>query len=136
MAELYTNWKNDTTYTFSTITSARLPDSYTNVKLSSISSYSAAVRIAGANLYSMWRQIYPSLPPGTPDAPERATWLTFESRSGETITLANDWIVGSSVVPVDFTQATVTVTDTTYADMMILRDFMTKRGMKFKIDFS
>lgn len=136
MASLYTDWKLSATYGFTTVNTPKLPSSYTLVKLVGMVSYSAAVRIDGNELYTKWRVIYPTLPEGTPDTPVNCEWLVFESQSGETIVLADVWINGPSVVPVDFTQATVTVTDTNNAQMMALRDFMSKSGMKFQITFA
>lgn len=131
----YTDWKNNATYSFSTTPTAKLPTRYDLVKLTGIVAYTAAKRIAGNDLYAMWRAIYPNLPEGTPDTPENSTWLVFESQTKEPIVLANDWINGGTVDATDYTQATVVVTDTSQEQMMVLRDFMNKLKMKYVIKF-
>lgn len=132
----YMDWKFGATYSFSSLQTTLLPSRYDLILLTAVGSYQAARRISGEDLYAMWRGIYPSLPPGTPDNPETATWLVFESQTGETIVLANDWINGDTVTATNFTQATVLVTDTNQDKMMVLRDFMTKLRMKFEIKFN
>lgn len=136
MANTYDNWKIGTTYSFGTLAPGVLPSRYTGIKLSSIASYSAASRIAGSSIYVQWRQIYPKLPKGTIDNPESAQWLVFDAPSGEVIVLANNWISESTVTATEFTQATITVTDTSRQQIDTLANFMTKLGMKFDVKFN
>lgn len=136
MAATYSNWKLGTTYSFGTLAPGVIPSRYAGIKLISISSYAAASRIAGASLYVQWRQIFPKLPQGTIDDPETAEWLVFESSEGEVIVLANNWISESTVTASDYTQATITVTETSRQQIDVLASFMTKLGMKFDVKFN
>lgn len=129
----YQHWKEGTTYSFDSISAPSLPRKYTGLKLNAVGTFRIASAFANSTLYAQWRIIYPSLPNGTPDAPESAKWLIFEASNGELIVLADNWIDGSSVTPIDFTQAAVLVTETNENDINILRDFMNRRGMKFQI---
>lgn len=129
----YDSWEIGETYSFSSIVPGILPINYQRVKLEGINRFSIAAQIAGQDLLSQWREIYPSLPAGTPDTPNVSRWFNFVSMGGEDIVLAEQWIDGSTVVVTDFLNFDVIVTESSTVKLARLRDYMNQEGTKYQI---
>lgn len=128
--QLYTDWQPGVTYSFDSTVPALLPTKYTQVKLECIATFDIAKVIDGPNALSMWRRIYPSLT-GITDDPSAATWLVFIAPSGERITLANPWILSTSVTPVNFIQQRFTLTQTSDAQVAQVTAFLNALQAKY-----
>ncbi len=50
-----------------------------------------------APIKQQYAQIYPSLPSGTPYAPDTCKFFIFKQLNGETVAIADQWIVDGSV---------------------------------------
>lgn len=129
----YQDWLPGETYTFNTIVPGILPISYTRVKLEGRNRFNVARQLSPQDLMADWRRIYPSLPAGTPDNPNAVNWLTFESMGGESITLAEEWIDGDTVVVTDFINFNIAVTESSSEQMGRIRDLLSQEGVKFAI---
>lgn len=128
--QLYSDWTIDTTYSFDTTAPAILPTKYTQVKLLGIFTFEVIKILEGANAYAMWRRIYPSLN-GVPDDPNAVTWLHFASSNGEKFSLANPWILDSTVTPVNFAQQRIILTQTNEAQVAKITAFLNAIQAKF-----
>lgn len=133
MSQPYNDWKVNTHYTFTTAAPGVLPAQYTDVAFSGQVSYSTAAKIGSINIYAQWRQIFPLLPPGTPDTPESADWYIFDMPDGSIVVLAAPWIDGGTVTPISFQQFDIALTQSNYTQMTQIRDFLNKIGAKFQI---
>jgi hypothetical protein len=121
--QLFDDWQTDVTYSFDSTVPAILPTRYTQVKLEGVTTFEIAKIIEGPNAYSMWRRIYPSLTDVTDD-PAAVKWLLFRASNGERITLANPWILSSSVTPVNFIQQRIILTQTSDAQVAKVTAFL------------
>lgn len=130
---IYTQWEIGKVYSFSSVVPALLPDTYQRLRLSSESSYEDAKLMAGTDIYSMWRKLYPHLPNGTPDTPSMSKWFIFRNEENEVVAMAEQWIDGSTVVVNDFINYSILVTDSNYTQMLRVRDILSQIGLKFQI---
>lgn len=131
----YDKWEPGETYSFTPIVSSPLPTEYRRCKLQGVNLYETALKLAGSDLYAQWRIIFPKLPAGTVDNPERQKWYHFTSMAGETIVLAEAWIDGSSVVVTDFVNASIDLTETSTTQIQKIRDVLNQMKVKFEIRF-
>lgn len=68
------------------------------------------------------RQIYPMLPPGTPNNPSAYPYVRFKTMSGAKVVLGIPWIRPESVVGVRSDVADVVVSNITVADLPKIRN--------------
>jgi len=132
-ASYYDKWLPGETYSFNTIVPGILPISYNRVKLEGRNRFNVARQLSAQDLMADWRRIYPSLPSGTPDNPNAVNWLTFVSMGGETFTLAEEWLDGSTVVVTNFISFNIEVTESSSEQMGRIRDLLNQEGAKFAI---
>lgn len=132
---IYDKWKPGETYSFNTIAPGVLPSPIQRVKLESTGSYRMATQVGTDDLYTQWRRLYPHLPPGTVDNPSAHLWYTFVSMDDKPIVLAEPWIDGSSVVPIDFINAAITITETSSSRISKIIDMLNQMGEKFEVHY-
>lgn len=84
------------TYNFSTLAPGVLPLNYKNALMVAELSYEVALSAMGMTT-ARYRQIFPALPPGTPDTPELARYFMFKTQSGQTEILCEQWINLSTI---------------------------------------
>lgn len=132
---IYEKWEIGEVYSFSPIVeSSPLPTEFRRVRLEGIGGYNNARILAGSDIYSQWRNIYPDLPAGTPDSPEKCRWLNFTGTGGVTIVLAEPWIDGSTVTPTDFLNRVIYLTETSAQQMAKIQNYLNQIKAKFTID--
>ena len=113
-------------YTFNTIAPGILPSTVKNAKLSAILDYDTALLYE--NINQKFRQIYPLLPPGTPDRPDSAMYYLFVTESGEKVVYADIWIDSGSVIAVSSINFQVTFLNANTEDMNRVRDMLNAMG--------
>lgn len=120
------DFKVKSVYTFNTIAPGILQSTFKNARLTAELDYESAMLYENVN--QKFRQIYPLLPPGTPDRPESATYYRFVTESGEKVILADLWIDSGSVISVTSIDFQVTFTNASIADMSRIRDMLNAMG--------
>jgi len=118
-------------YNFSCHASAILGASYSNVKVISILDYKSALKLRELN--SIQRQVYPSLPIGTPSDQRSYTYYVFELDNGKTIVLAYNWIIEASIVMVQSLDMIVKVFNITDSDVELVRGQLRRLGYSIDI---
>lgn len=118
-------------YNFSCHASAILGASYSNVKVISILDYKSALKLRELN--SIQRQVYPSLPVGTPSDPRSYTYYVFEIENGIQLVLAYNWIIADSIVTVQSLDMVVKVFNITDSDVETVRGQLRRLGYSIDI---
>lgn len=117
------------TYTFEVSAPAVLGGTkFENVKLSGIVSYEDARLITNVDL--MYRQVYPSLPPGTPDTPRLQTYYVFVTQAGQRIVMCDQWILKDTVVRVSLVNFNVVFTEQNVEAVEEVRRLLVAAGHK------
>lgn len=115
------------TYIFEVIAPAVLGGSeFTNVKLSGIVSYEDAKRITNIDL--KYRQVYPALPPGTPDTPRLQTYYVFTTQAGERIVMCDQWILKDTIRLVSLVNFNIEFTEQTVETVEQVRKLLVSAG--------
>ena len=114
------------TYTFNTLAPAILGASIKNAKLIGILDYDTALSYDNVNL--KYRQIFPILPTGTPNQPEKCLYYRFLSESKEKIILADQWIDENSIEVIDHVSFQVNFVDASVEDLSRVRDLLNASG--------
>lgn len=114
------------TYSFDTLAPAILGARFNRAVMLGELSFELAVK--DANVLLHYRQIYPSLPPGTPDNPKLAKYFVFRTESGPLVTLCEQWIDLASVVLVEGINFTVNFTQGLPSDVNNIRDLLSAAG--------
>lgn len=115
------------TYTFSTRAPALLGQTIERVRLTSIMDFQTAN--LKENISRKFRNIYPTLPEGTPDDPEAALYYGFRTEFGQDIIVANFWIDEESLVEISLVKAVVTFPSVSLSDITTLRNILNASGM-------
>lgn len=118
-------------YNFSCHASAILGASYSNVKVISILDYKSALKLREVN--SIQRQVYPSLPIGTPADQRAYTYIQFEMDNGTTMVLAYNWIIEDSIILVQSLDMLVKVYNITDSDVELVRGQLRRLGYSIDI---
>ncbi len=113
-------------YTFNTLSPSILGAVFTNVKLIGVMDYNSAMKIRNVNV--PYRAIYPTLPLGTVNDPTANLYYQFETLSGTTELLAEQWIDVPTIVQVTTVNFRVTLNDVSLQDMNTVRDVLYGMG--------
>lgn len=114
------------TFTFNTLAPSILGAQMKNAKLLGMMDYSTAITYDNIDL--KFRQIYPVLPPNSPDQPESCIYYRFLSESGVKIVLADAWIDLTTVEVVEHINFQITLNDCSMADKDRIRDALNALG--------
>lgn len=117
-------------YNFSLYANSVLGSSYKGFRLSSILDYNVAVKFGNIDL--LHRQVYPYLPPGTPKDHTKYTYFLFQSDNKQLV-VAQEWIIPSSIVQTVGRDYTITIRNSTDAQVAIVRDQLRLLGLTFDI---
>ena len=118
-------------YSFETYAPGILGTNFKGVKILSCSVYSI---ITGYDLDTIHRQIYPSLPPGTPDDPTAFNYYHIEFPNGDRTVIAHEWIRDSTIVKQDNVAITVKiVNDVTQKDAEAIRNLLAMNNYQVEI---
>jgi len=113
-------------YTFNTLAPGILQATVKNAKFMAAMDYETAITYENVDL--MFRQIYPVLPPGTPDDPASCVYYRFATESGAKIILADIWIDEGTIDTIEHINFICTVTNASLQDMNRVRDVMNALG--------
>lgn len=80
------------------------------------------------NVYLQYRQIYPLLPPGTPDTVKACSYFLFKTEAGAEVVLADQWIDPGSITVVDGINFQVTFQQKSISDVNRVRDILNAMG--------
>lgn len=117
-------------YSFSTYSNPVIASSYKGLKLISMVSYQMATKFANIDLIQ--KQIYPYLPPGTPNNHTKYTYLIFE-HNNKTEVIAEEWIIPNSVSQSEGKSYTLVLNNITATKMAIVRDQLRLLGISYNI---
>ena len=115
------------TYTFNTTAPAVLGTQVVNAELIEICTYDRAIKIE--NIILKWRQIYPVLPPGTPNNPALFVYYFFKGESGEEILLAEPWIDANTIQEISATNIQITIPDIGLDQITAVRNALNALGI-------
>ncbi len=124
-------YKLRSSYSFDTYAPNILGATIRNLTLIAIVDYSIASNYVTPNTLHV--NIYPYLPKGTPNNPERYTYLLFENEHGEKIVLANTWIVENSIKESTKNIITIVIENASSGDETDIRNLLSLRGYKFNM---
>ena len=118
--------KINSIYSFNTRVPAILGATIRNAKLVSIMDYEMANMFMSPNVSHA--AIFPYLPVGTPNNPEKYTYLLFELETGKKQAFAYPWIEESTITEKSNRVITVTVSNTVSGDEIKIRDMLLLAG--------
>lgn len=122
-------------YSFNTLAPAVLGVRIVRAKLNGIVDYRQACTIINVDVVQ--RQVYPLLPPGTPNNTQKYIYYVFTTESGARLCLAKNWIHLSSIELVEDATISVTIPNATLDDVERLRAALGVMGYRgFTIDVS
>lgn len=117
-------------YNFSLYANSVLGHSYRNARLTSILDYNTALKFGNVEL--IHRQVFPYLPPGSPSDNTKYTYYVFD-HNGNTIIIAEEWIVTSSIELASGRDATFKLYNVSSDQISIVRDQLLLLGISFDI---
>lgn len=115
------NYEQGVVYTFNTLAPALLGATFKNAKFMAKMDYETAA-VFDPNLDLKFRQIYPLLPPNTPDSPESCSYIRVLTESGEKIILAAIWIDENTIDTIEKIAFQVTFPSSSLKIMANVRD--------------
>ena len=122
------------TVSFELYPSAVLGAAFTNVKVEDIVSASTA-RLLGVDVDSLHRNVYATLPAGTPDSPDSYPFVRFRQSNGQILTFGLPWIKSESVRSASYNTTVVTLYETGPDDYTRIVDALSANGFnKFKVE--
>lgn len=124
-------FKVKSAYTFDTNAPAILGSQFINATMVGQLSYELAM--SRENVGLLYRQIFPALPPGTPDDPENAVYYVFKTESGPYVVLCEQWINMDTVVEVSGVDFTVSFVNVPLGYITQVRQLLTAAG---KVNFT
>lgn len=119
------------TYSFSTRAPSILGTGYQNVIFEGMLNQAKAVKEFG-HIAARYRQVFPLLPPGTPDRAGKTTYYLFRTISGEPICMAEEWIDMSTLTQV-ISERWMIEFQGSAVDMQRIRAFFAQSGLAFNI---
>lgn len=91
-----TQYQIGSTYSFGVYPVAQLGNNFQNVKVLAMLD-ATTVQQLGVDIWAMHKNIYPSLPAGTPNDPTQYQYLRIKLQSGASTIIAIPWINDSTV---------------------------------------
>lgn len=125
------SYKLKAKYSFNTHAPAILGTSIRNATLTAILDYDVASGFTTPN--TSHANIYPHLPAGTPNNPQKYTYLLFQLENGSKIVYANVWIDEATIRESTTSSITVVVENAVGGDEIKIRDMLALSGYKFQI---
>lgn len=120
------NFKIGTSYSFNTLAPALLGARIINARLVGIIDYATALTYINVDV--MFRQIYPVLPPNTPDSPQTTTYYRFLTESGEYIVLAAVWINENTIEVINSIAIQIVLTNANLTDLNVIKTLLNANG--------
>ena len=121
-------YKIGTLYRLNTLAPAVLGSVFNNIRVIGIIDYSVACQYINVKL--MHATIYPLLPAGTPDDPQKYIYLLFMTEAGTKTVLAMPWIDESSVQEITSVSIVITVHQANMEDVSRIRQTLDMIGYK------
>lgn len=127
-----TQFQTRKTYSFDVYPSAILGTAFKNVTVQAIFDYQSA--LAFADIDALHVNVFPHLPPGTPNRPQDFDYLLIRTQGGDSTVIGVPWIVGETIELVEALKMQVTIEDVGSADIERVRACLSQNGYnKIKI---
>lgn len=120
------NFKVGASYTFNTYAPAILGNTIKNAVLSAIVNYATAKKFGAVDFTQS--RVFSYLPAGTPNDPQRFTYLIFKTESDAELVLAVPWINESTIETSDTTTLVVRVRGAGANDARNIKELMALAG--------
>lgn len=124
-------YKLKSNYSFNTYAPSILGTSVRNAKLVAILDYEVAAHYTTPNTSHV--SVYPYLPAGTPNNPEKYTYLLFQTEGGERFVYANVWIDENTIKESTNNVLTIVIENAASGDETDLRNLLSLKGYKFQM---
>jgi hypothetical protein len=124
-------YKLKSSYSFNTHAPAILGASVRNATLIAILDYDVATSFITPN--TSHANVFPHLPSGTPNNPQKYTYLLFQTENGNRIVYANVWIDEATIKEKTTSTLTVVIENAVGGDETKIRDLLALSGYKFEI---
>lgn len=128
------SYKLKSNYSFNTHAPSILGTSVRNAKLIAILDYEVAASFTTPN--TSHANIFPHLPAGTPNNPQKYTYLLFQMESGDKVVYANVWIDEQTLRETTTSTITVVIENAVSGDEVKIRNLLSLSGYKFQIAVS
>ena len=119
------------TYNFSTYAPTILGASFRRMKVTGIINYRMASKITQVDLIQ--RQVFPLLPPKTPDAVTDYTYISFQDENGSESVFAYPWIIDTSINQITTMQLLATIYSADETTIAKVRDVLNTMGLTFDL---
>lgn len=116
------------TYTFNTMAPAVLGVTVKNATLKAIMDYQSACGFTNVDVIQ--RQVYPLLPPGTPNNTKKYIYYVFTATNGSTLVLANAWVEMPTVEIVNDITITASIPNASLNDVERIRQGLSLMGFR------
>lgn len=98
------------TYTFETLAPAILGSKIERAVCEGVFTYRMALISGFPGVGDRYRQIYPTLPAGTPDIPESLRYYVFSANSGGRVIVCEQWVNEDTVELIDYIDIAIRLT--------------------------
>lgn len=115
-------------YTFNTQSPVFLGAVIERAKLSSIVDATTARKFAPID--QIFAQVYPSLPPGSPNDVNAAIYYVFEGLNKSVVVLAENWIVENSIQLIEHVSIRVDIPRMSLSDVEVVRRALSAANLK------
>lgn len=116
------------TYSFSTLAPAILGETYSTVQLVGEMDFKRAMK--EQDVQAKHRQIFPLLPPGTPDDPRQYTYLVFRDLQDRETVLGYPWIDQNTIVVATSQTLNLTIPNMTQQQAQNVSDALRLMGIR------
>lgn len=121
-----TQYQINQVYSFNVFPVAVIGNNFKNVTVQGIMDADSAGQFI--DVQGIHRQVYPSLPPGTPSDPAKYTYLKLKQVSGAVVYLAVPWIDDNSVELVQSRTCVATISDIAATDLDNIKAALVRNG--------
>jgi hypothetical protein len=113
-------------YSFDLHPSSILGTGFNNVTVQAILDYQSA--LAFADLDALHVNVFPHLPPGTPNRPQDFDYLWLRTQNGDTTIIGIPWIVEETIELVESLKMNITIEDVGSIDIERVRACLSQNG--------
>lgn len=121
------NFTVGSTYSFRCYAPSILSSDFSNVVVTMIMGYQAAIK--EDDVAAIHAQIYNQLPTGTPNQPEKYTYIQIQHPSGQTEILGIPWINALTITEVDQVTFDVTIRGLSSTDYTKISNALKQNGI-------
>lgn len=113
---------------FSVYPAVFLGNNFKHLKVESVVNAEVAVAM-GFDIHAQHANVFPTLPPGSPNSPTKYSFLFLQTVSNERICIGMPWINVSTITKVSTTNLSITVTGAGADKIELVRDALIAQGL-------